>query len=186
MAGRPRSFDRDAALSVATETFWREGYDGTSISSLVRTVGIAPPSLYAAFGDKATLFGEAAAGYVANLREQTELCLAEPSARKAIERLLVSAARAHTDPRTPPGCLVFSEPRLAHERAWVMRRIRERLNDALKQGELPAHSDPSALANLVQTVLSGMSERARDGASTEDLIAVAQLAASAVTAAPRP
>ena len=29
--GRPRSFDRDAALQAAMKTFWQFGYEGASI-----------------------------------------------------------------------------------------------------------------------------------------------------------
>ena len=32
--GRPRAFDRDAALSTATELFWKKGYEATSIAEL--------------------------------------------------------------------------------------------------------------------------------------------------------
>jgi AcrR family transcriptional regulator len=59
MVGRPRSFDREEALEKAVEAFWERGYDGTSISDLTTTIGIAAPSLYAAFGDKERLFEEA-------------------------------------------------------------------------------------------------------------------------------
>src|SRR5688500_13596233 len=57
--GRPRSFDRDTALGQAMEVFWAKGYEGTSISDLTEAMGINPPSLYAAFGDKERLFLEA-------------------------------------------------------------------------------------------------------------------------------
>jgi AcrR family transcriptional regulator len=39
--------------------FWEHGYDATSISLLTGALGIGAPSLYAAFGDKETLFTEA-------------------------------------------------------------------------------------------------------------------------------
>ena len=52
MAGRPRSFDREEALRAALEQFWRVGYEETSIAMLTSAMGVTPPSLYAAFGDK--------------------------------------------------------------------------------------------------------------------------------------
>ena len=73
MAGRPRSFDRDAALRAAVELFWREGYDRTSVSMLTAAMGVTPPSLYAAFGDKHRLFEEAAEAYFRATRDALSL-----------------------------------------------------------------------------------------------------------------
>jgi len=50
--GRPREFDTEKALELATSLFWRKGYEGTSLSDLTETLGITRPSLYAAFGNK--------------------------------------------------------------------------------------------------------------------------------------
>src|SRR5258706_13378598 len=61
--GRPRSFDRDEALERAMQVFWKQGYEATSIQDLTRAMGINPPSLYAAFGDKERLFMEAVGRY---------------------------------------------------------------------------------------------------------------------------
>ncbi len=57
--GRPRSFDREAALEAAMEVFWHKGFDAASLSDLTEAMGINPPSLYAAFGDKEKLYLEA-------------------------------------------------------------------------------------------------------------------------------
>ena len=64
--GRPRAFDREAALAAATRLFWQKGYAATSISDLTETMGIGSPSLYAAFGSKEALYGEALRYYGEN------------------------------------------------------------------------------------------------------------------------
>ena len=58
-AGRPRAFDRQRAVDVALDLFWRHGFEGTSTSKLTAAMGISPPSLYAAFGSKDGLFDKA-------------------------------------------------------------------------------------------------------------------------------
>lgn len=61
--GRPRSFDKEAALERAMEVFWRLGYEGASMTDLTAAMGIASPSLYAAFGSKEALFRQALEHY---------------------------------------------------------------------------------------------------------------------------
>src|SRR5918996_4164529 len=105
--GRPRSFDRAAALRRAMEVFWAKGYDGASLSDLTAAMGINSPSLYAAFGSKEGLFREAVALYGAT--EGTEIWEAlpqAPTAREAIERFLRASALSFTRPDRPAGCLV--------------------------------------------------------------------------------
>ena len=48
--GRPRSFDRDAALQAAIKVFWDQGFEGASMAALTGAMGINAPSLYACFG----------------------------------------------------------------------------------------------------------------------------------------
>jgi len=64
--GRPRNFDRNQVLLKAMQTFWENGYEGTSMTQLVDAMGIGSPSIYAAFGSKEELFREAVELYVAS------------------------------------------------------------------------------------------------------------------------
>src|ERR1700753_1494423 len=57
--GRPRAFDRDAALRSAMDVFWLKGFDTCSMSDLVDAMNINSPSLYSAFGSKEDLYREA-------------------------------------------------------------------------------------------------------------------------------
>src|SRR5262245_66197867 len=64
--GRPRAYDPEIALQLATESFWRAGYAATSLDDLSAATGMNRPSLYSAFGDKRDL-------YLAALRRYWEL-----------------------------------------------------------------------------------------------------------------
>ena len=186
MAGRPRSFDRDVALGAALEQFWRAGFEETSVAMLTAAMGVTPPSLYAAFGDKRRLFEEASALYFQRTCEAVDLAAGLPTAREAIAQMLDDTARAHTDPATPSGCLLLTEPRLGAQREVLRQRIKDRLDQGVRDHDLPATADTDHLASFLVAVMRGMSGCARDGGTTEDLLGIAKTAMAALpTAAPR-
>ncbi|MDW5444021.1 TetR/AcrR family transcriptional regulator [Polaromonas sp. SM01] len=184
--GRPRSFDRDAALERAMLIFWRYGYEATSLNELTTAMGITPPSLYSAFGDKEHLFLEAVERYLAGPGGAHEGIFADaPTAREAIERLLEATAIEQTRTCHPPGCLVVTaalncSPASAHVEAALVKlrkavqiRIRARIERGVCEGDLPADTDPGALATFYVVVTQGMAIHARDGASRKTLRAIA-------------
>src|SRR2546428_12924146 len=92
--GRPREFDRDAALEQAIDVFWRHGYEATSVSDLTAAMGINPPSLYAAFGDKEKLFLEAVERYQQPRRPSVTKGFDEaPAAKEGVHPGLQESAR---------------------------------------------------------------------------------------------
>src|ERR1700730_17340156 len=90
--GRPRSFDLDKALDAAMQVFWRKGYEGASLSDLTQAMGINRPSLYAAFGDKETLFRKAPERYPDGPAAYVREALKQPTARAVTQPLLRGAA----------------------------------------------------------------------------------------------
>ncbi len=184
MAGRPRSFDRDTALAAAVEQFWRTGYEQTSIAMLTKAMGVTPPSLYAAFGDKDGLFEEASALYFDRTCEAVDQATARPTVREAVAVMLDDTARAHTDTETPLGCLMLTEPRLDGQRQVLHERLTDRIARGVTEGDLPDTVVPDQLASFLVAVMRGMSGCARDGGSTQELLAIAAAAVAALPQAP--
>lgn len=176
--GRPRGFDRDAALAKAMEVFWARGYEGASMHELTAAMGIASPSLYAAFGCKEALFREALALYGATENDGIWGGVeSAATAREACEGMLMAAARAFTRPDKPPGCMVVLSAlpggdasgalreELVRGRAGAIDLLEARLRRGQAEGDVPAGADVRAVATYVATVQQGMSIQARDGAS---------------------
>ncbi|QHA06746.1 TetR family transcriptional regulator [Streptomyces broussonetiae] len=185
--GRPRSFDRATALEKALMAFWEHGYEATSVSDLTRIMGIGAPSLYAAFGDKRSLFEEVVRVYTDTHGAFGDRALAEePTARAAVERMLREAAAEYTDPAHPYGCLVVHaatncssaevEGLLRERRNANIAAFATRIRADVAAGLLPAGTDAGALARHTGAMIQGMSQQARDGASREDLEALAEIA----------
>jgi len=185
--GRPRGFDRAEALETAMRLFWSRGFEATSISDLTQAMGINPPALYGAFGDKKRLFLEAV-----ELYERGPGCFGqqaltqEPTAEAAIRRLLLDAVKMFTHPDNPGGCLVLSgstnytaesddiREALAERRRLAERTVRGRIKAGQQAGELADDADVDALAGAVTAVLYGLAVKARDGASRASLVRAAE------------
>jgi AcrR family transcriptional regulator len=103
--GRRRNFDSDDALKRAMHVFWRNGYEGASLAALTEAMGINPPSLYMAFGNKDGLFRRALDLYSQTYDDFMEDVLAAPTSREVAERYLRQSARMMSNPDAPPGCL---------------------------------------------------------------------------------
>ncbi len=188
--GRPRAFDRVTALAAATRLFWIKGFDATSIADLTAVMGIGSTSLYAAFDSKESLYAEALRHYGENYETLVWAgFFGAKTARDAIAALLKDSAAALTGSKAdiPLGCMVTlssagggDSPELGKRvraaRTILFTRLKSRLDQAVRDGEIPASVDTHGLARLVQSMQNGMSILARDGATCAELEAAARLA----------
>jgi AcrR family transcriptional regulator len=186
--GRPRAFDTEKALDSALRVFWEKGYEGTSLSDLTEAMGINRPSLYAAFGDKEALFRKVVNRYCEGPAAYVREALKEPTARAVVERLLRGAVDLLSDPNNPKGCLMVQGALSCGDRADAMRQelnslraagdaeIRERLERAKSDGDLPPDIDAGNLARYFTTVFRGMGIQAAGGASRDELLGVVETA----------
>lgn len=169
-------------------TFWRHGYETSSIADLTAAMGITAPSLYAAFGDKKRLFLEAMRLYAGDPDEMACVINDAPTAYHAARDLMTTAATIYTGKTTPPGCLLASatasgsassadvQHAVTEVRGRIAGQLRRRIERDIAAGSLPPQTQADHLASLVMAVTQGMSVLARDGASRKLLLAVAETA----------
>ncbi|HKT90629.1 MAG TPA: TetR/AcrR family transcriptional regulator [Paraburkholderia sp.] len=185
--GRPRAYDPEEALARARDTFWRNGYTGTSLDDLSEATGMNRPSLYGAFGDKHALYLQTMERYVEAGRVAMESALDSAlPLREALMRVFDGALGwylpAHDAAR---GCLLIGtaaveavnddavRERLAAGLRTFDKAFERRLRAALAQGELQPGASAPMLARLASAVLHSMALRARAGDSRASLRAMA-------------
>jgi AcrR family transcriptional regulator len=180
--GRPRSFDRDEALRLAMQVFWNKGYEGTTMADLTAVIGVKAPSLYAAFGDKNSLFREAVDFYANTTAIGPMNALRQGrSVREDLFDMLHTSVALYADPVNGKGCMVVTSAincapeNAAHAAEMATRRhkkcaaLASRFRLAQEQQELQADADIQSLADFYTAVLHGLSLSAHDGVSSERL-----------------
>jgi AcrR family transcriptional regulator len=189
--GRPRSFETGKALDAAMKVFWREGYQGASLSDLTKAMGINRPSLYAAFGDKESLFRKVLDRYDNGPAGYVREALNQPTARAVVERLMEGAAELGTASSNPRGCLFVQGALACGDGAKAIRNdlilrrdagekaVRLRLKRAHAEGDLPRDSNPADLARYVVTMIQGIAVQAASGATRDELRRVIRTALQA-------
>ena len=183
--GRPREFDREAALRTAMKLFSKHGYEGVSISDLTRVIGIAPTSLYAAFGNKEMLYREALT--LTFKRCNPRFTEQDVPVRNWINALLRQAVPDATDPDYPSDIVTLGmlncraensvlAAMVAQARAKKREKIAAGLSRAVLRGELPSGTDTQALARYLLALVQGIAIQAHDGATPETLLSVVEVA----------
>jgi AcrR family transcriptional regulator len=179
--GRPREFCVDHALAEALRVFWTKGYEGASLTDLTEAMGITRPSLYAAFGNKESLFRKALDLYEREKMAYLGQAMAKPTAREVAETMLRGALDNVTGEGEPHGCLrviasVACGPAAESIHKEIVQRtdifkrtMVERFERAKEEGDLPPHIDPLGLTGVLVAWLQGISIQANQGITRKDL-----------------
>ncbi len=167
---RPREFDETDAVRIAGETFWRRGYQATSIKELEEATGLTAGSLYKAYGSKRELFVLCLEQY---MKDHSYLAILmrtfdkplEQSLRRLFDTIIESASAKSA---RPAGCLVTNlvaellnvDPELgddaANALAEMQKALKFRLRWAQEHGDLDETRDAGALAAYLMVVIQGM------------------------------
>ncbi|EAQ33301.1 TetR/AcrR family transcriptional regulator [Idiomarina baltica] len=186
--GRHRQFDVEQALDAALCVFWRKGYEGASYTDLTQATGVERPALYSVFGNKEALFRRALERYYEHYLDFFPAALEQPTSREVVSHILHKAAELHTRYPDRTGCLGIQGALAGSDDAEPIRRalvdaraegeesLRIRLEQAIRDGDLPKTADCSSLAAFVCAVLHGMAVQAKAGVSRDVLEAVAEQA----------
>jgi TetR/AcrR family transcriptional regulator, copper-responsive repressor len=188
--GRPRAYEPDAALQRAFEVFWKKGYNATSLEDLAAATGMNRPSLYAAFGDKHTLYLKALDYYGRlSAAQMGDAFTADIPLRDALLRVYDAALTIYFSGKgRPRGCFsvgtatteAAEDPEIRAILVGGVRRLDKgfetRIRTAAEKGELPAGADPSALAVLCSGTLHTIAIRARAGVPRAELEELARKA----------
>jgi TetR/AcrR family transcriptional regulator, transcriptional repressor for nem operon len=171
---RPREFDEAAALDAATDCFWRDGYEATSVRDLAARMGISGTSLYNAFGDKRSLFRQALQRYAErSMRERIARLERTLPPKQAIRSFLHEIVERSLDDQDRHGCLLVNsaleiaphDPQLGAEVAACLAEIeaffRRAVTAAQADGSVPSAPDPADLARLLLGVTLGVRVLAR-------------------------
>ncbi len=179
--GRPRGFCTDTALAAALRVFWTKGYEGASISDLTEAMGITRPSMYAAFGNKESLFRHALDLYEREKLDYIGRALAAPTARGVAERMMRGGIETQTSDCAAKGCLsvISSLPcgddaqaireEVIARRASSHAAMLARFERAQAEGDFGSDIAPDDLIHYLFAVLQGLAVQASAGVSREQL-----------------
>lgn len=182
---RPREFDTDEVVRQAMEVFWRRGYAATAMSDIYAATGLKPGSVYAAFGDKETLFRQAFEAYARHFRASLP---AGKQGLPAIRAWLDTQVRLAAEDPARRGCLIVNTvmEREAHAeatRALAQGRLQEirdffiqHLSIAIRDGAVPAGTVVAAKSDALLGAVVAIMSLGRAGADRSTIAHIAEAA----------
>ena len=190
---RPREFDVETVLREAMDLFWEKGFDGTSFADIEERTGVKKASLFAAYGDKRSLFLKALRAYQEAGRESARVALAKSSPKAAIRAWFAAGVAVGVENDCARrGCFQVNsvvERALRDEDVAALARehidqlvdvLAETVGRGQRAGEFRTDAPASDLARYLVTSLHGFSVAAKSGLSGREIDRIAEIALSAL------
>ncbi len=170
------------------EVFWRKGFEGASCEELLSAMGINSGSMYAAFGDKQTLYDKAFDLYCDTVFCKGTEILEGPGSPLENVRAVIEGMGEHMSAPDCKGCFVgntlieFGSQNKGV--AEMARRVMKRFQDALEQkllaaqelGELSDAANPGELAAFIINTAQGLNVMARANVGEETVRGIVRTA----------
>lgn len=172
--GRPTKFNRDDAIELAMNTFWKKGYEPTSVSDLATAMSITRSSFYNSFESREAIFEEALARYQASgtslmlkpdmpdfcpiettrnfFREVCMNLVADPDGRGCM--IINCYVQSAPDMPPPGGVQEFIETK--KQQFELVARM------AQDHGTMPRKQNPVIVADALVTLLVGVNVMGKD------------------------
>jgi TetR/AcrR family transcriptional repressor of nem operon len=177
---RPREFDEETVLDAATQRFWNDGYEATSMRDLADCTGMTTPSLYNAFGDKRAIYRLVLDRYI---RLALESCSAifggdDPPLR-ALERYFDAIVEEALADGLRKGCFVVNTALevASHDQDFrdvvtkvfdeIEKSVRDCVAAGQRDGSILTSQPPADLARLALSTLLGLRVLARTNPDRE-------------------
>lgn len=186
--GRPRKFDRQAAVEVAMNEIWRNGLEASSAKGLSERLGISRSSFYNAFGTRESLFKEALDRYSSGAPDRVLAHVgADASVLSVLTRMYREVCRVRAADPEAKGCMAINcvvelvgvDPTLGPVMEDAVRHSLNRFESLLRQaaanGEIRDSGDLKQKALALQNLLIGLNVMSKVVRSEGDLWAVVEL-----------
>ena len=184
---RPREFELDDVLDKALEAFWMRGYESTSMADLTEAMGLKKGSIYAAFGDKHSLFLAALTRYTdMHFRRFQEVFEQAETPRDGLESFLGGALVDYaTGGETRKGCFVVNslvelgphDPAvneiLRRQYARIEALFRKNIGEGQAMGQFRTDVSEEDLATAISVIMSGIMTDCKSGRSEKGIRRIA-------------
>lgn len=186
---RPVEFEYDVVLERATEQFWREGFEASSVQKLLDATDINRGTLYNSFGDKDTFFKSCVDRYNGKLKAVIDATLGNKDlkADKALATFFDVAIVDQPTKQRVLGCLLVNS--VCESIVWnadVQKLLKDSLNNIrkalavrtreLEKGrQLVKGLNADKAADLLMTLYAGLNVQARSGKAPKQLGELAAL-----------